>query len=117
MSDFDPAAVHREAVRNFFPRVSMEALPEGPGPRSAGFQPETVTVELTDGRTVARTIHDVRGSPARPLTEIELLEKFDSCVECLPTQNDRNLLKQALLDVGTLEDIRELTVHLPTRLR
>ena len=115
VSDFDPAAVSREAVRNFLPRVSMEALPEGPEPRSAGFQPETVTVELTDGRTFARTIHEVRGSPALPLTEIELLEKFDSCVECLPAQNDRNQLKQALLDVETLEDIRELTVHLPTR--
>ncbi|MEE2769182.1 MAG: MmgE/PrpD family protein [Actinomycetota bacterium] len=115
VGDFDPVAVSREPVRNFLPRVSMEALPEGPEPRSAGFQPETVKVELTDGRTLARTINEVRGSPALPLTETELLEKFDSCAACVPEQNDRNLLKQALLDIGALGDVRELTAHLPTR--
>ena len=77
-------------------------------------KPETVTVDLADGRSVARTISEVRGSSALPLTEAELMEKFDSCVAGSLSKKTAELLKQSLLGIDTLDDIRDLTRHLPT---
>ena len=114
VGDFTPAAVMHEPVRAFFPRIHKKALPELTGPPSGGFEPETVTVDLADGRSVARTISEVRGSLELPLTEAELLEKFDSCVEASLSKKTAELLKQSLLGIVTLDDIHDLTRHLPT---
>jgi hypothetical protein len=91
----------------------MEALPELSGSPSGGFEPETVTVDLADGRSVSRTIREVRGSPSLPLREAELIDKFDSCVADVLTKQAAALLKQSLLSIQTLDDIRDLTRHLP----
>ena len=114
VGDFTPTAVLHEPVRALLSRIHMEALPELTGPRSGGFEPETVTVDLADGRSVARTISEVRGSSALPLTEAELMEKFDSCVAGSLSKRTAELLKQSLLGIDTLDDIRDLTRHLPT---
>ena len=114
VGDFTPTAVLHEPVRALLSRIHMEALPELPGPPSGGFEPETVTVDLADGRSVARTISEARGSSALPLTEAELMEKFDSCVAGSLSKKTAELLKQSLLGIDTLDDIRDLTRHLPT---
>ena len=114
VGDFTPTAVLHEPVRALLSRIHMEALPELTGPRSGGFEPETVTVDLADGRSVARTISEVRGSSALPLTEAELMEKFDSCVAGSLSKMTSELLKQSLLGIDTLDDIRDFTRYLPT---
>ena len=114
VGDFTPTAVLHEPVRVFLSRIHMEALPELTGPPSGGFEPETVTVDLADGRSVVRTISEVRGSSALPLTEAELMEKFDSCVAGSLSKKTAELLKQSLLGIDTLDDIRDLTRHMPT---
>ena len=114
VGDFTPTAVLHEPARALLSRIHMEALPELTGSPSGGFEPETVTVDLADGRSVARTISEVRGSSALPLTEAELMEKFDSCVAGSLSKKTAELLKQSLLGIDTLDDIRDLTRHLPT---
>jgi aconitate decarboxylase len=41
--------------------------------------PQRVEVDLADGRTLARSVHTVLGSPARPLAADAMRAKFDMC--------------------------------------
>ena len=42
------------------------------------------------------------------------MEKFDFCVAGSLSKETAELLKQSLLGIDTLDDIRDLTRHLPT---
>ena len=87
------------------PKVRMEALTE-PAVH------DRVVLRLGDGRTLDRTVEHPRGSAALPFDEDELLAKFDSCVEGILGPDAAAALKQALLGLESLDDIRDLTRHL-----
>ena len=63
-------------------------------------------------RTLDRTVEHPRGSAVIPFGEDELLAKFDSCVDGLLEPDAAAALKQALLDLESLDDVRGLTRHL-----
>lgn len=105
VADFTPAALVDEEVRALMPKVRMEALTDPAGH-------DNVTVRLDDGRTLDRTVEHPRGSAVIPFGEDELLAKFDSCVDGLLEPYAAAALKQALLDLESLDDIRGLTRHL-----
>ena len=73
---------------------------------------ENVTILLRDGRTLARTVEHPRGSAALPFSEDELLAKFDSCMDGVLGADAATALKQALVDIASLDDIRALTPYL-----
>ena len=102
VADFSPTAIVGEEVRALMPKVRMEALTE---PAAH----DRVVVRLGDGRTLDRTVEHPRGSAALPFDGDELLAKFDSCVEGILGPDDAAALKQALLGLESLDDIRDLT--------
>ena len=113
VADFSPEAVNRAGVRALLPRIQMSPLPEPASSAPAGrSQPETVTIQLTDGRELTKTMTQVRGSPALPLNETELMAKFDTCVSGFLDPTDRVSLKTALMNLDVLDDIRDITRHL-----
>ena len=105
VADVTPAALADEEVRALMPTVLMEALTDPAGH-------DNVTVRLDDGRTLDRTVEHPRGSAVIPFGEDELLAKFDSCVDGLLEPDAAAALKQALLDLESLDDVRGLTRHL-----
>lgn len=113
VADFTPAAVMRAGVRTLLPRIQMVPLPEPSGSApTVRPRPETVSIQLADGRQVTKTVTHARGSPALPLNETELMAKFDSCVNDSLDSTDCVALKTALMNLDVLDDIRNLTCHL-----
>ena len=73
---------------------------------------ENVTILLRDGRMLERTVEHPRGSAALPFSEDELLAKFDSCMDGVLGADNATALKQTLIDIESLDDIRDLTRYL-----
>src|SRR6516162_2042065 len=70
--------------------------------------PQRVEVDLADGRTLARSLEAVLGSPARPLAADAMRAKFETCWLAAPALSlDRGAaLWNAVAALDTLEDVR-----------
>jgi 2-methylcitrate dehydratase PrpD len=68
---FDEAALNDTKIRALAERVSITVGKDRPTPLAA-----VVTVTLKDGRVLTRTVADFKGTPARPLDQSEMREKF-----------------------------------------
>jgi 2-methylcitrate dehydratase PrpD len=68
---FNEAALRDAQIRALAARVSITVAEERPTPLAAA-----VTVTLNDGRVLARTVTDFKGTPQQPLDHAELREKF-----------------------------------------
>jgi hypothetical protein len=64
-------------------------------------------VDLVDGRTLARSVEAVLGSPARPLAAHAMRAKHEMCLHAAPVSLDRAAaLWNAVAALDTLEDVR-----------
>ena len=68
---FDDAALADPQIRALAERVTISVGRDRPTPLAA-----VVTVTLNDGRVLTRPVADFKGTPARPLDQAELKEKF-----------------------------------------
>ncbi len=78
LDTFTDEAAAEPGIRQLGGKIVMEpgdGLVETPG----GRRPALVTVELGDGRRLHRQVDHARGTPWKPMTPVELREKFDSC--------------------------------------
>jgi 2-methylcitrate dehydratase PrpD len=113
LSDFTPDAVHREEVRAFMPRVSMEAYPqdaEGPDPTAR--LPHKVTITLKGGRKVTAQSIWARGTIHNPFDESDMEAKFRDCCEGFLAPDDYDAVLAMLSDFAGLKSIRSLTRRL-----
>jgi 2-methylcitrate dehydratase PrpD len=87
LDTFTDEAVHRPEVTQLMERVTAledpRTRPEDPSGRNSsasfgGFV--DVTIDTTDHRSVSTRVHDVIGSPRRPLTPQQREEKFRQCL-------------------------------------
>lgn len=70
---FDEHVADDRAIRALCRRVELVQASE---PESYGSLASTVTVRLTDGRELSRRVEEFKGTPANPLDEREMKEKF-----------------------------------------
>src|SRR5258708_30100734 len=68
---FDEGALREPQIRSLAERVTITIAKERPTPLAA-----LVTVNLTDGRVLTRSVADIKGTPAQPLDHVELLEQY-----------------------------------------
>jgi len=68
---FDESALREPQIRSLAERVTITIAKERPTPLAA-----LVTVKLKDGRVLTRCVADFKGTPAQPLDQRELREKF-----------------------------------------
>jgi 2-methylcitrate dehydratase PrpD len=68
---FDEGALNDPQIRALAERVTITVGKDRPTPLAA-----VVTVTLKDGRVLTRTVADFKGTPARPLDQNEMSEKF-----------------------------------------
>jgi 2-methylcitrate dehydratase PrpD len=68
---FDESALREPQIRSLAERVTIAAAEDRPTPLAA-----LVTVKLKDGRVLTRCVADFKGTPAQPLDQGELREKF-----------------------------------------
>jgi 2-methylcitrate dehydratase PrpD len=80
LAEFTDDVVNRDDVQDLIKRVEFVADPEAD---EGGFREMTslITVELTDGRTLRARAEFGKGSPANPMTDAELIDKFLGCLD------------------------------------
>ena len=96
------------AVLSYIERISAEIDPaiEAEGPTSR--HKARITVETTDGRTLEHTESVRRGSPENPVSEADLLRKFDALAG--PVLGDEKVakVKDFVANLDKAEDFRPL---------
>ncbi|HEX5934987.1 MAG TPA: MmgE/PrpD family protein, partial [Pseudorhizobium sp.] len=96
MEAFTPEALAREDIRAVMPKVTVVEDPEiaaaYPGRRMARLR-----VELKDGMVLDHFQQTRKGDPDDPLTDAELIEKFDELAAVALDDGDRESLKQQVL--------------------
>ena len=70
-ASFDEQALHDPQIRSLSERVIVTVADDRPTPLAA-----TVTVTLRDGRVLTREMTGFKGTPAQPLDQVELRDKF-----------------------------------------
>jgi 2-methylcitrate dehydratase PrpD len=115
MAGFTDEAVARPEIQALLERTSAiedpACSPDDPlgMSRSAGTRGHVlVTVELLDGTVHERVVERPPGSPDRPLTGVQLAEKFHSCAERTPLSKDQ--VDRALAMLGSLESVYDVSV-------
>lgn len=80
LAEFTDEVVNRPDVRAMIERIVFEA---DPAADEGGFREMTslVEIELTDGRVLRARAEFGKGSPANPLRDDELIDKFLACLE------------------------------------
>jgi 2-methylcitrate dehydratase PrpD len=103
LAEFTDDVVTRPDVQELIGRVTFEADPSAD---EGGFREMTslIDVELTDGRTLHARAEFGKGSPANPMTDAELVDKFLACLDWagIPAETGRDVAERVL----ALEDER-----------
>ncbi len=104
----EPASLHDAETKQLMDRVECRPaadldafFPEG--------LPARVTVEKRDGTSVTRTIHHPRGEPERPLSEAELMAKYNALYDyCLSDSMPRARFDEILARCSELESCEDI---------
>jgi 2-methylcitrate dehydratase PrpD len=100
----------REARRKV--RVSLTDLPIWPG--LADLSPDTeyvgnpVLIRTKDGRSFSARVDTLRGDPDMPLTDDELLAKYNDCARSLLSSEEIRKSTALVMSLEKVEDIRDL---------
>jgi 2-methylcitrate dehydratase PrpD len=112
LEQFTDEVVNRPDVQALLQRVDFGVNAEA---EAAGFDKMTtiIEVELDDGTVVKGAADFGKGSPANPMSDDELKEKFRQCAAWggLDAEQTRSVIDLAWR-IETLEDVGELTQHL-----
>ena len=113
---FSGRALARPAVRALLPRVRMRPDPAQPGALNVDEAPQraTVTLRLGTGATRARTVHEPRGHPRRPLGRDALHAKFVDCAARALPRAAHDAAFAALDGLAAAPDLGAIAQHLRT---
>jgi 2-methylcitrate dehydratase PrpD len=112
LEQFTDEVVNRQDVQALMQKIDFGMHPEA---EAAGFDKMTtiIAVELEDGSVIRGLADFGKGSPANPMSDAELADKFRQCAAWggLDRDQTKNVLDLAWR-IETIEDIGELTRHL-----
>jgi len=75
---FQPAAISRGDIRDLVSKFTVETYDLASGLSDMSSEaPDTVTLTLTDGRTINATVAEVRGGNTKPMTDEDLRAKLE----------------------------------------
>ncbi len=109
LEDFTEGAAADPTVQELARRVTVRRDPAIIDPVT--FVPQSVAIQLLDGRTLRETISILRGHPSRPLDEAERLAKFHACCDFCPQHvgvQSRAAIIDAVEHLEALETVRTL---------
>jgi len=102
-SDFTDEAIMDPAVRGFLNKIEVRASEEidrlFPAVKRA-----IVTITTTDGRSFTKVEDHAKGRAERPLTDAELIDKFNANAERLDDKR-RELIVEATLELERIDDV------------
>ncbi len=109
LGEFTDEVVNRADVQAMIARVDFAVHPEA---ESAGFDKMTtlIEIELLDGKVIRGQADFGKGSPANPMTDAELSEKFRQCAARGGlTREQSEAVLELVWSIETLGDVNELT--------
>jgi len=109
LEQFTDEVVNRVDVQAMIQEVEFGVHPEA---EAAGFDKMTtiIEIELNDGRRIKGQADFGKGSPANPMTDDELADKFRGCARWGKLSNDKiDTLLDMLWHIEQLKDVNELT--------
>jgi 2-methylcitrate dehydratase PrpD len=112
LEQFTDAVVNRPDVQAMIAKVEFGVHPEA---EAAGFDKMTtiIEVELADGRMLATRADFGKGSPANPMSDEELSEKFRECAAWGGLDKARiGKVLELAWKIEALPDVGELTALL-----
>jgi 2-methylcitrate dehydratase PrpD len=110
LADFDDATAGDPAMAEMMRKVQTYAEPEISA--SAEETHALVEVTLRDGTVYQQRTTKRRGSPANPLSDAELGEKFRSCVPLVFSREKTERLLERIWKLDSLQSARALTTEL-----
>ena len=109
LAQFTDRVVNRADVQQMIRKVDFGLHPEA---EAAGYEKMTtiIDVELADGRTVSGRADFGKGSPANPMTDDELADKFRECAAWgrLPKANAEKIV-DLVFGLEKVKSVREVT--------
>ena len=109
LEQFTDEVVNRPDVQAMIEKVEFGVHPEA---EAAGFDKMTtiIEIELNDGKRIEGEADFGKGSPANPMTDEELSEKFRQCAQWGKMPKDRTAtVLDMLWHIESLKDVNELT--------
>ena len=117
LAEFTDEVVNRPDVKAMIEKIDYGVHPEV---EAAGYEKMTtlIDIELTDGRRISGRADFGKGSPANPMSDDELANKFRECAAWgrLPKANAEKVIA-AVFNLEKLKNVRELTKLLQTGAR
>jgi 2-methylcitrate dehydratase PrpD len=107
LAQFEPACLRDPAVREFEKRVEIStniAL----GTEQVFSSPAMVEVEMNSGVTHSLSVREMRGHPKRPLSEADLVRKFEDCAEGVFSRRQTSDLCSCILRLDSLSRVVEM---------
>jgi 2-methylcitrate dehydratase PrpD len=108
LAEFTDYVVNRPDVRRMIERIDFGVHPEA---EAAGYEKMTtiIEIELTDGRKISGRADFGKGSPANPMSDTELADKFRECAAWgkLPKANAEKVI-ELVFGLEKVTSIREL---------
>lgn len=109
LEQFTDEVVNRPDVQAMIQKIDFGVHPEA---EAAGFDKMTtiIEIELADGRVIRGRADFGKGSPANPMTDEELSEKFRQCASWGGLSRDQaEAVLELLWRIEELQDVNELT--------
>ncbi len=108
---FEPAAMRSPGVARLVPRVTMRA-DDRLGRESPPLTEARVTLRLSGGRTLERSVRGARGYPARPASRAERDGKFTTCARRAVSLGAVEAALDFLRALDAAATVRDLAVRL-----
>ncbi len=109
LAQFTDAVVRRADVQRMMKKIEFGVHPVA---EAAGYEKMTtiIDIELTDGRTISGRADFGKGSPANPMSDAEVTEKFRECATWggLPEANIGKVI-DIVFNLEQLKNTRQLT--------
>jgi 2-methylcitrate dehydratase PrpD len=109
LAEFTDAVVNRRDVQKMIEKIEFGVHPEA---EAAGYEKMTtiIDIELSDGRRISGRADFGKGSPANPMSDGELADKFRECAAWgrLPKAKAEKVI-ELVFDLEKLKSVRELT--------
>ncbi len=109
LAEFTDEVVNRSDVKALIDKIDYRVHPEA---EAAGYEKMTtiIDIELTDGRKISGRADFGKGSPANPMSDDELADKFRECAAWgkLPKASAEKVIK-LVFSLEKLKSIGELT--------
>jgi 2-methylcitrate dehydratase PrpD len=106
--EFTPQFVRAPDVQTLMKRIHMEF---DPAIEAKGYDKirSRVEVMLTNGQKLTREADErYRGGPENPLSDDDLIEKFNDCTQSILSQATRRAVIKAVFGLEDLTDVRGL---------